>query len=160
MPVVCATMKDDPIHIGTQGGLNVYLEPPEPDLVSFDYLLARFYREVVSTVEIQRPLAMVLNPEADGKVLYQHMDVWLLLYRARYRIQVERGPRASINGPHSVRLYYQSWQIPTEIYWLASAQIVDTMFYNQEGIIGNLNLIIAERGFYHSERTGKQSATK
>lgn len=137
------------MNIGeTKHGLTITLER-EVTYSNTLQRLERFYSIVFDDAgELCKPNACVLNPEKDGQRFFPYDDVWLLLYPQRFRLHVIRHWRY-LSGPHAVRLYYQSAQT-RQFFWIATLQIGEAMFYNEQTIRQELSDALAKREFYIS----------
>jgi len=96
--------------------------------------------------DVLTPAARILNPEQGGHRIYHMDDVWLLPYYVGFRVLVLKHER-SISGPHACRLLYQSNQTDS-LYWIATLQIEDVMFYNEPLVVEKLTTAIRHRQFY------------
>lgn len=149
----------DDIIIGySQGlGLPIFAEQ-NLELTNVVERLGRFYSVHVADGECSNPIARVLNPEVRGTRVHPYDDVWFLPFTRGYRVLVIKHWR-SISGPHPARLYYQSYQT-NFLYWLATLQIGDVMFYNEQAMIEELKQCILRREFYIAEQSRKDIVAK
>lgn len=150
-------LPDEPIIGTTPSGLSVIAETNH-DLTNVVERLGYFYSLHVDRNECDNPLARVLNPEHEGRRVHTDDDVWLLPFRKGYRVLVIKHWRG-ITGPHAARLYYQSRQTRS-LYWLATLQIDDTMFYNEEVIVAKLRAAIVAKEFYIAPHSRKDIVVK
>lgn len=124
-------------HSATFDGSVWYLDR-EVRLTNSLERLKRFYGlHLNGSDDLLSPIASILNPERNGVRCHPYDDVWLLPYYGDFRINVIKHHRF-ITGPHGCRLYYQSQQ-NRGLYWIATLQIDDAMFYNIETVQQRLN---------------------
>ena len=137
-----------------QTGLSVFIEPTDLSLSSAGALLDRFNYDVdLDDPLTAKPLGMVLNPEVRGVRVYVYDDVWLIPYRRSFRAVVIKHSRYA-SGPHACRLYYRSEQTQ-RLYWIATLQICDVMFYSEEKMLATLIECRLSRAWYISPKSRK-----
>lgn len=142
-----------------ESGLHLFLEPPDLEIVSVEYLLGRFYDDLDPDDPLTcKPLVMVLNPEVRGTRYYLYDDVWAIQYRRNFRVIVFKNNQY-VTGPHATKLYYRSYQTQ-KLYWLASMQISGCMFYNEDSIAMHMLTHLSNRDFYASEKGLKDKIPK
>lgn len=128
------------------------------DLTNVVERLGYFYRYHVDGDECCNPLARVLNPEVGGQLIHTDDTVWLFPFYKSYRVLIIKHHRF-ISGPHAARLYYHSRQTKM-LYWIATLQIDDCMFYNEELILDKLKQAIVAKEFYIAPHSYKDIVTK
>lgn len=140
-------------------GLHVFLEPIDLTIVSAGWLLDRFNNEFDPNEPLTaKPLGMGLNPEVRGCRVYRYHDVWVIAYRRNFRVIIFKHSRMA-TGPHAAKLYYQSEQTKL-LYWIATLQICNCMFYSEDQIQINIFTHIMNRDFYMSEKSMKDKIPK
>lgn len=145
----------EPLHIdqSRSHALNVYLEPKDLEFTNILERLGRFYHFHYSRNDIVHDLLHILNPEKGGVRFHPYDDVWHVQYHVGFHVLVIKHDRF-ISGPHAARLYYRSMQTQ-QLYWIATTQLVDVMFYNEPHILSLLQASIQDQLFYiapHSQK--------
>lgn len=137
--------------------LNVYLETNH-DLTNVVERLGHFYYHNVVNGECCQPLARSLNTEVAGRRVHPDDDTWLLPFYKGYRVLIIRHWRY-VTGPHAARLYYQSYQT-NHLYWIATLQIDDVMFFNEDVMMERLRQAIVNHEFYIAPHSRKDIVVK
>lgn len=99
----------------------------------------------------KNPIMFVRNPEKEGKLIFGIHDVIVALYPKGFYIIIERYHR-EIYGPHAARLFYRSYQVSTEVAWVAIHQL-EAYWYSDERMLKVLNHAAKNRKFWHSPAT-------
>lgn len=124
---------------------------------SLRQLLQRFYDDFDPEEELTyKPLSMVYNPEtADGKRIFSfdHDQVAVFVYRRGFYCVLEKHYH-SIEGPHTVMLYYRSYQVH-DVVWVATLQMDEAMFYDEDKLKSRLTEYIKQHEFYQSDKSGE-----
>lgn len=128
------------------------LEPVDCKLASCATLLAKFLEEWSYD---QKPLAWARNPvDKDGRPYYEPITDWIVApYRRNFRLVIER-QFGEMFGPHPVRLYYESWQIPGELAWIAICQI-RAMWHSDDRMLLAVQEAVNAGELYQSEKTAE-----
>jgi len=148
---------DEPTVGYTPMGFEIIAESNH-DLTNVVERLGYFYSLHVVGDECDPPLARVFNPEVGGRRVHTDDTVWLLPFRKGFRMLVIKHYRY-ISGPHAVRLYYQSRQNRL-LYWIATLQIDDCMFYNEEQVLEKIKQGMIARDFYIAPNSRKDVVVK
>ncbi len=136
-------------------GDDMLLETKNHNLTCVGEVLKGFYKEMEWD---SKPLAISLNPEVRGTPVYKE-HTYYILYRSRNRYHVTVTTNYSqVSGPHIAKLFYRSQQT-MQMFWIATLQITDTMFFNQDKIIDALAYAIATEAFYASDKSKKDLIT-
>ena len=138
-------------------GLHVFVETRDLDFTSAGTLLDKFNADIEPDEPLTaKPLAMVLNPEKDGRrYLFSSVvsDVWLVVFRGNFCVVVEKNIR-TMTGPHVAKLKYKSYQTG-QIFWIATMQIENCMFFSEDQIQMYLHTQIMRREWYISPKSRK-----
>lgn len=124
------------------------LAPVDKEVTTPALLLRQFRREWRWW---QRPMLFARNPEKEGLPLFGDFDVILCGYPHGFFIQIDRYPGESF-GPHAARLFYRSWQVTTEIAWVAVCQL-SAFWHSDERLLKELNHAIRNKQLYQSRET-------
>lgn len=144
----------DITQLGT--GLHVFAETRDLDLSSCGVMLDKFNDDIDPTEPLTaKPLAMVLNPTGKDGRWFPWFDAWVIVFRGNYYVVIEKHPRY-VSGPHKAKLKYKSYQTG-QVFWIATFQMCDCMFYNEELISIRVFNAVIEKLWYISDRSRKDA---
>ena len=138
-------LNDERVFDQTPGGLYIVAET-QVDCTNVLERIGAFYNWHLEPPSCLRPIARHLNPIYNGTRIHPNDDVWWILFYKGYRVLIIKHDTL-ICGPHAVRLYFRSQQTGL-LYWLATLQITDVMFYDEESITTALINAIVSKQFY------------
>lgn len=127
--------------------------------MSMRQLLQRFYDEFdANDIYTCLPISRVYNPEdkITGKRYFgfSNEQVVLFIYRRGFYVVIEKHWRL-MEGPHATKLFYKSEQTK-ETLWVATLQLDECMFYNEDVVTNKLTEAILNRDFFQSDRTADE----
>lgn len=122
--------------------------PVDPEMTNLHALRLKFREE---WRWFTKPISWARNPEKAGVLMFPGKDVIVSVYNKGFYIFIER---SDMFGPHPARLYYRSWQDPTQFTWVAICQI-EGMWHSDTILLRNLNQEIRNHRLWHSYKSAQ-----
>lgn len=134
----------------------------EDQLVSFKELVEKFYLIHLnqSTAywgkkkprrETVQPVLFRLMEDPHAPVIEKY---WAVIFRANFFVNIHVGN--SKHGPHRAELWFKSFTTK-KAYWIATLQIGEVFFYNEDKMKSELMHCIEEREWFYTSGEANQS---